>query len=122
MCLALANQPWTNQVKVIVFGGDGFCGWPTSLHLSAQGHDVVIVDNLARRMTDVELETASLTPITPISTRLEAWEEISGREIRFERFDVAENYHRLLTLLDEYRPDAIVHFAEQRAAPYSMKS
>jgi UDP-sulfoquinovose synthase len=109
-------------MKVIVLGGDGFCGWPTSLHLSAQGHDVVIVDNLARRMTDVELETASLTPITPISTRLEAWEEISGREIRFERFDVAENYHRLLTLLDEYRPDAIVHFAEQRAAPYSMKS
>jgi UDP-sulfoquinovose synthase len=109
-------------VKILVLGGDGFCGWPTALHLSAQGHEVVIVDNLVRRMTDIELETASLTPITPISTRLATWEAVSGRQIGFERFDVAENYHRLLTLLDEYRPDSVVHFAEQRAAPYSMKS
>jgi UDP-sulfoquinovose synthase len=109
-------------MKIVVLGGDGFCGWPTSLHLSDLGHEVVIVDNLARRKTDIELEASSLTPISPISTRLKAWHELTGKEIPFEYFDVAENYHRLLTLLQQFKPDAVVHFAEQRAAPYSMKS
>lgn len=109
-------------MKVIVLGGDGFCGWPTSLHLSDKGHDVVIVDNLSRRKIDVELEADSLTPIRPIGERLAAWKEISGKEIAFHNFTIGENYHRLLTLIKEEKPDAIVHFAEQRAAPYSMKS
>jgi len=109
-------------MKVLILGGDGFCGWPTSLHLSAKGHDVVIVDNFARRNADIELEASSLTPIAPTGTRLRVWEELTGRRIRFERFDVAQHYHRLLTLLREEEPDAVVHFAEQRAAPYSMKS
>jgi UDP-sulfoquinovose synthase len=108
--------------RIIVLGGDGFCGWPTSVHLSNLGHDVIIVDNLSRRKIDVELEVDSLTPIRPISERLRVWKEISGREIRFENFTVGENYHRLLTLIREEKPAAIVHFAEQRAAPYSMKS
>jgi UDP-sulfoquinovose synthase len=109
-------------MRVLVLGGDGFCGWPTSLHLSDRGHDVVIVDNLSRRNIDNELEVNSLTPISPMSTRLAAWKEVSGKEIQFRRFDVAEHYHRLLSLLREWQPDTIVHFAEQRAAPYSMKS
>jgi UDP-sulfoquinovose synthase len=109
-------------MKVLVLGGDGFCGWPTSLHLSAEGYDVKIVDNFARRIADVELETSSLTPISPLSERLEAWHLATGQQIAFERFDVAEHYHRLLTLIQEWQPDAVVHFAEQRAAPYSMKS
>jgi UDP-sulfoquinovose synthase len=109
-------------MKVLVLGGDGFCGWPTSLHLSARGHDVKIVDNFARRNADVELEVSSLTPISPMGNRLAAWHMLTGHEIGFERFDVAQNYHRLLTLIKEWRPDAVVHFAEQRAAPYSMKS
>jgi UDP-sulfoquinovose synthase len=109
-------------VKVLVLGGDGFCGWPTSLHLSQQGHDVRIVDNFARRKADVELEVSSLTPISPLGTRLRVWREISGKEIGFDQFDVAEHYHRLLTLIQDWQPDAVVHFAEQRAAPYSMKS
>jgi UDP-sulfoquinovose synthase len=109
-------------MKVLVLGGDGFCGWPTALHLSAEGHDVTIVDNFARRVADVELETSSLTPIAAMSTRLSTWARITGKEIGFERFDVAEHYHRLLTLIQEWQPDAVVHFAEQRAAPYSMKS
>ncbi|MGZ4427100.1 MAG: NAD-dependent epimerase/dehydratase family protein [Nocardioidaceae bacterium] len=109
-------------MKVLVLGGDGFCGWPTSLHLSAEGHDVVIVDNFARRNADIELEASSLTPISPMGTRLKAWQSLTGREIGFERFDVAEHYHRLLTLIKDWQPDAVVHFAEQRAAPYSMKS
>jgi UDP-sulfoquinovose synthase len=109
-------------VKVLVLGGDGFCGWPTALHLSEQGHDVRIVDNFARRQADIELETSSLTPITPMGTRLKVWEELTGKKIGFDHFDVAVHYHRLLTLLQEWEPDAVVHFAEQRAAPYSMKS
>ncbi len=109
-------------MKILVIGGDGFCGWPTALHLSNLGHDVVIVDDLSRRKIDVELEVESLTPIRPISVRLKAWKEVSGRDIRFDMINVAKNYARLLRLLERERPDAIVHFAEQRAAPYSMKS
>jgi UDP-sulfoquinovose synthase len=109
-------------VRVLILGGDGFCGWPTALHLSDRGHDVCIVDNLSRRNIDNELEVSSLTPIAPMSVRLAAWKEISGQEITFHRIDVAEHYHRLLSLLQDYQPDVVVHFAEQRAAPYSMKS
>ncbi|WP_428407768.1 NAD-dependent epimerase/dehydratase family protein [Hyphococcus sp.] len=109
-------------MKILVIGGDGFCGWPTALHLSNVGHDVVIVDNLSRRKIDIELEVESLTPIQPVSTRLKAWEEVSGRRIMFENIDAAKNYARLMNLIKDFEPDAIVHFAEQRAAPYSMKS
>jgi UDP-sulfoquinovose synthase len=109
-------------LRILILGGDGFCGWPTSLHLSASGHEVAIVDNLARRNADVELEAESLTPIKPIGTRLAVWRELTGNDIPFHRFNVAENYRQLLDLLLDYQPDAVVHFAEQRAAPYSMKS
>ena len=108
--------------QVIVFGGDGFCGWPTSLGLSKSGYDVTIVDNLSRRKIDVELECESLTPIRPISTRLEAWKALTGKNINFAYMDVAKHYHRVLSLIKELRPLAVIHFAEQRAAPYSMKS
>jgi UDP-sulfoquinovose synthase len=106
----------------LILGGDGFCGWPTSLHLSGRGHEVVIVDNFARRNADIELEASSLTPIVPLGTRLAAWRELTGREIGFHRLNVAEDYHELLGLIEQYEPEAVVHFAEQRAAPYSMKS
>ena len=109
-------------MKIIVLGGDGFCGWPSALHLSAQGHEVCIVDNMSRRNIDIELEVSSLTPIVPMGERLKAWEEVSGQRIHFVRLDVAKNYVHLLNTIREIRPDAIVHFAEQRAAPYSMKS
>jgi UDP-sulfoquinovose synthase len=109
-------------MKIIVLGGDGFCGWPTALHLSARGHDVVIVDNLSRRKIDVELEVSSLTPIRPLGERVRAWHELTNHTIRVENFTVGKHYHRLLTLLRDEQPDAVIHFAEQRAAPYSMKS
>jgi UDP-sulfoquinovose synthase len=107
---------------VLVLGGDGFCGWPTALHLSNKGHTVTIVDNLSRRMIDVELEVESLTPIRPISERLHAWNEVSGKSIGFARLDIARDYDALLKLIADEAPDTIIHFAEQRAAPYSMKS
>ncbi|GHG19666.1 MULTISPECIES: NAD-dependent epimerase/dehydratase family protein [Paracoccus] len=109
-------------MKIIVLGGDGFCGWPTALHLSARGHDVIIVDNLSRRKIDVELEVNSLTPIRPLGERVKAWHELTNHTIRVENFTVGKHYHRLLTLLRDEKPDAVIHFAEQRAAPYSMKS
>src|SRR5688572_16600274 len=110
------------MARILVLGGDGFCGWPTSLYLSQRGHDVTIVDNLSRRKIDIELEVESLTPIRPLSERLKAWQEVSGCAIRFENFTVGENYHRLLTHIRQEKPEVIIHFAEQRAAPYSMKS
>lgn len=109
-------------MKIIVFGGDGFCGWPTSLHLSGLGHDVAIVDNLSRRNIDNELGVGSLTPIATMSKRIQTWKEVSGKEIEFYNFDVAKEYDRLLHLISNFKPDAVIHFAEQRAAPYSMKS
>lgn len=109
-------------MRIIILGGDGFCGWPSSLHLSARGHDVLIVDSLVRRMTDRELGAESLTPISPIEVRLAAWREIGNHPIDYENFDVAHDYDRLIALFREFAPDTIVHFAEQRAAPYSMKS
>jgi UDP-sulfoquinovose synthase len=110
------------MARIVVLGGDGFCGWPTSLHLSALGHDVTIVDNLSRRKIDVELEVESLTPIRPLSERLAVWEEQTGNRIGLQTFTVGEHYHRLLSLIEDEQPDVIIHFAEQRAAPYSMKS
>ena len=108
-------------MRIIVLGGDGFCGWPAALHLSNLGHDITIVDNLSRRRIDAELGAESLTPIRPIGERITAWRDISGREMRFCEADVTD-FDTILDLLRKERPDAVTHFAEQRAAPYSMKS
>ncbi len=109
-------------MKVIVLGGDGFCGWPCAVNLAEQNHEVIIVDNLSRRKIDIDLEVESLTPISSINERLSAWEETGGKPIKFINIDLSKQYQKLLNLLIEEKPDSIVHFAEQRAAPYSMKS
>ena len=108
-------------LRIVVLGGDGFCGWPTALHLSAAGHDVTIVDNFARRAAEVELCAESLTPIEPLATRggVARGERPRDRRPRDRR---RAGLRRAAELLADERPDAIVHFAEQRAAPYSMKS
>jgi UDP-sulfoquinovose synthase len=108
--------------RILILGGDGFCGWPTALHLSACGHEVAIVDNFARRAADVELGAESLTPIRPLAERIGAWREIAGRGLGFFELDVARDFDGLVGVLEDFEPDAVVHFAEQRAAPYSMKS
>ncbi|NLT25553.1 MAG: NAD-dependent epimerase/dehydratase family protein [Microbacteriaceae bacterium] len=110
-------------MKIAILGGDGFCGWPTALHLSNLGHDVVIVDNLSRRRIDEELGAESLTPIAPIEERVAAWREVSGgKSLEFVNIDVAQDYDRLLAFLRDEGIESMVHFAEQRAAPYSMKN
>lgn len=109
-------------MKVLVLGGDGFCGWPTSLHLSNVGFDVCIIDNLVRRKIDVELEVESLTPIRSLGERRRVWKEVTGNEIGFYSLDISKQYKELLEVFALEKPNAVVHFAEQRSAPYSMKS
>lgn len=106
-------------VRVLVLGGDGYLGWPTALHLSDTGHETAVLDNLARRGYDEELGVRSLVPIEDLETRIAAWQEVSGQPITAYKGDLldADFVYRVLT---EFRPEAIVHFAEQRAAPYSM--
>jgi len=106
-------------MKVLVLGGDGYCGWPTSLHLSDVGHEVVIVDNFVRRTIDHELGAQSLTPIADPKERVRAWQEVSGQTIGLEFGDLLD-WEFVSEIMQRHQPDAIVHFAEQRAAPYSM--
>jgi UDP-sulfoquinovose synthase len=106
-------------MKILVLGGDGYCGWPTSLHLSDAGHEVVIVDNCVRRTIDHELGAQSLTPITDLKERMRAWREVSGQSIALEFGDLLD-WEFLSDVVGRHQPQAIVHYAEQRAAPYSM--
>ena len=106
-------------MRVLVLGGDGYCGWPTSLHLSEAGHEVVIVDNFVRRTIDHELGAESLTPIADPKERVKAWREVSGQTIGLEYGDLLD-WEFVSELFERHRPDAVVHYAEQRAAPYSM--
>ncbi len=107
---------------VLILGGDGFCGWATALHLSANGYHVVIIDNLSRRKIDIELGIESLTPIATIEKRIATWKEVTGNEIDYINIDIAKEYELLLYTIQKTQPQAIVHFAEQRAAPYSMRN
>ncbi|MBM6996999.1 NAD-dependent epimerase/dehydratase family protein [Paenibacillus sp. DXFW5] len=106
-------------MRLIVAGGDGFCGWPTALYLSKRGHEVAIIDNMARRKWDEELRSNSLTPIASLQERVERWKELTGRTIRVFNGDL-NHYDFLAEVMRQVRPDAFVHFAEQRSAPYSM--
>jgi UDP-sulfoquinovose synthase len=106
-------------MRICVLGGDGYCGWATALYLSRKGHDIAIVDNFLRRQWDHELGVQTLTPIQPLAQRLAAWQELSGHPIELFTGDVTD-YEFLSSAIEAFRPDAVVHFAEQRAAPYSM--
>jgi UDP-sulfoquinovose synthase len=108
-------------MKVMVLGGDGFCGWPTALKLVNRGHDVMIVDNFSRRGIDMELNSNSLTRIADINSRIDSANMLIG-PIDYRFIDIAEQYDEFKMLVQQWQPDTIVHFAEQRAAPYSMIS
>ena len=105
-------------MKIMVLGGDGFCGWPSALRLASEGHEVVIVDNLSRRAIGEALPAPSLTPIRPIEERIKAARKIG--DVRFEMCDIARDCDGFRKLLRDIAPDTVVHFAEQRSAPYSM--
>jgi UDP-sulfoquinovose synthase len=106
-------------MKIAVLGGDGYCGWATALYLSNRGHDVAIVDNYVRRLWDYELGVQSLTPIRPLSDRLRVWHELTGKTIELFVGDVTD-FEFLSSTIKTLEPEAIIHFAEQRSAPYSM--
>jgi UDP-sulfoquinovose synthase len=106
-------------MRICVLGGDGYCGWATALYLSRKGHEVAIVDNFLRRQWDHELGVQTLTPIQPLSDRLRVWQELTGNVIESFAGDVTD-YDFLASVIQSFQPDAVVHFAEQRAAPYSM--
>src|SRR5271168_3341503 len=106
-------------MKIAVLGGDGYCGWATALHLSARGHEVSIIDNFARRQWDHELGAQTLTPIRPLAERLRVWQALTGNTIEQFVGDVTD-YEFLSSAIQELEPEAVIHFAEQRAAPYSM--
>ena len=108
-------------MRVIVLGGDGYLGWPTALHLSARGHEVTVVDSLIRRRWDRRCGTSSLVPIAGMPKRVAAWNSATGRYLGWEQLDVC-NLPDLTELIAGQRPDGVVHFAEQRSAPYSMIS
>jgi UDP-sulfoquinovose synthase len=107
------------QVRILVLGGDGYLGWPTALNLSARGHETAVLDNFARRQYDDELGTSSVVPILGLAERIQIWEGLSGRRIAAFEGDLVD-FDFLISALETFRPDAIVHFGEQRSAPYSM--
>lgn len=106
-------------MKILIAGGDGFCGWPTALYFSERGHEVAILDNMVRRAWDVELGTQSLTPIASIQERISAWKEVTGKHIELYEGDL-QAYDFVAQVMNDFHPDAIVHYGEQRSAPYSM--
>ncbi len=106
-------------MRVLVLGGDGFCGWPTALYLSQRGHEVAILDNMSRRRWDEELGTASLTPIRSLEDRVAAWKALTGQSITAITGDLTD-YAVVSAAFEQFQPQSIVHYAEQRSAPYSM--
>lgn len=106
-------------MRILVLGGDGYCGWPTSLYLSVRGHEIGIADSFHRRLWDHELGAQTLTPIRTLPERLRSWREASGKEIESFVGDI-NDYEFLASVVRQFDPEAVVHFAEQRSAPYSM--
>lgn len=106
-------------MRVVVLGGDGYLGWPASIYFSALGHDVMIVDNFFRRAWDDEVGTNSLTPIVSLHERIQVWCQITGRTISFNYGNITD-YPFMAKVFREFQPEVIIHFGEQRCAPYSM--
>ena len=106
-------------MKVLVIGGDGYCGWATALYLSNRGYEVGILDSLVRRHWDLELGVQTLTPIASIQQRLQRWHDLTGKSIDLFIGDIT-NYEFLSKALHQFEPEAVVHFGEQRSAPFSM--
>lgn len=105
--------------KVLILGADGYLGWPTCMYFSQRGHVVIGVDNYFRRNAAIELDCEPLIPTPNLPQRAKLWEEKSRKKIIVHTGDVTD-YHFLLTVFKEYKPDAVIHYAEQPSAPYSM--
>ena len=107
-------------MRVMILGGDGYLGWPTAMYFSQLGHDVLVVDNLAKRQWEAEVDGAPLEEIPTLRHRARVWTETTGKEIAVAVGDIAENHRFVYRVFEEFRPEAVVHYAEQPSAPYSM--
>jgi len=116
---AVASSGGEKKKKVMIIGGDGYCGWASALHLSKRGYEVAIVDNMCRRLFDDQLGMQTLTPIASLSKRVKRWKEVSGKELEVFVGDICD-FEFLENAVKTFEPEALVHFGEQRSAPYSM--
>jgi UDP-sulfoquinovose synthase len=107
-------------MRILVLGGDGYLGWPTAMAFSNLGHDVMVVDNLAKRQWEAEVDGTPLEPVPSLRHRVRVWQDVTGKEIEVAIGDIAENHRFLYRVFEEFEPEAIVHYAEQPSAPYSM--
>lgn len=108
-------------MRILILGGDGYLGWPTAMHFSARGDEVVVVDNFAKRRWELEEGIEPLLPVPTLHARVKRWKEVSGRDIQLKVGDLA-NHRFVYTLFEQFKPEAIVHYGEQPSAPYSMQS
>jgi UDP-sulfoquinovose synthase len=106
-------------VRILILGGDGYLGWPTAIHLSAAGHQVGVADNFVRRTYDEELGVNSLVPIESLDARVKTWASFTGKKIDVFVGDLTDGEF-VHSMVADFAPDTIVHYAEQRSAPYSM--
>jgi UDP-sulfoquinovose synthase len=107
-------------MRVLILGGDGYLGWPTAMYFSARGHEVTVADNMIKRYWEAEVGVEPLIPVPTLYARVKRWKEVSGREIKLRVGDIARNARFVYELLDDFKPEAVVHYAEQPSAPYSM--
>lgn len=107
-------------MRVLVLGGDGYLGWPTAMHLSNKGHEVAVVDNMLKRYWEAEIGVEPLCPVRPLPVRVKRWHELTGKTIGTYIGDIAENHRFVYKVLEDFQPEAIVHYAEQPSAPFSM--
>jgi len=107
-------------MRVLILGGDGYLGWPTAMYLSAKGHEVALVDNMVKRYWEAEIGVEPLGPIRPLHIRVQRWQAETGKKIPVFIGDIAENHRFVYKVMDQFQPDAVVHYAEQPSAPFSM--
>lgn len=107
-------------MRILILGGDGYLGWPTAMHFSAQGHEVAIVDSLAKRFWEAEIGVEPLLPLRTLQARVKRWKEVTGKTIDLFIGDIAKNHRFVYTLFERFKPEAVIHYAEQPSAPYSM--
>jgi UDP-sulfoquinovose synthase len=107
-------------MKILILGGDGYLGWPTAMHFSNKGHDVAILDSMVKKYWEAEIGVEPLIPIRPLHMRVKKWNEVSGKTIKTYIGDISENHRFIYKVLNEFKPDAIIHYAEQPSAPFSM--
>lgn len=107
-------------MKILVLGGDGYLGWPTAMYFSSRGHDVALADNMIKRFWEAEIGVEPLKPVPTLYARVKRWKKITGRNVELFIGDIAKNARFVYRLFEEFQPDAVIHYAEQPSAPYSM--